>query len=333
MRRVLHRGISEEIKWLLFFYSVPSKPVSNRMKVWRRLAKVGAIQLKGAVYVLPCNEEHYELFQWLVSEIISMKGDAAFVMVEKIETLKHAEIIDLFNQQREKDYRDIEKRLEELERKVSSIRKGAGIQNTKKILEQFNRHLKEFEEVMRIDFFSSKAGKDLKKKIMETGKDIKGVSSIATKEKERMVVTSRTEDYQGKTWVTRKKPFVDRMASAWLVKRFIDKKSAFKFIEENKIEDMCEQDVTFDIRSGEFTHIGDLCTFEVLLKSFSLKDKGLKKIAEIVHELDMKDGQYESPESKGVEEILQGIRKIVKDDREALEKGIEVFEMLYASKT
>ena len=333
MKRVLHRGISEEIRWLLFFYSVPSKPVSNRMKVWRRLLKVGAIPLKGAAYVLPYNEEHYELFQWLVSEVTSMKGDAAFVKIDKIETLNDSEIIDLFNQQRERDYRDVERRLEELERKVSSIRKGAGIQNTKKLLEQFNKHLKEFEEVTRIDFFSSKAGRDFKKKIMDIEKDLKRISGAATKEKERTIVARRIEDYQGRTWVTRKKPFVDRMASAWLVKRFIDKKALFKFIEEKEMENIDKKNILFDIRGGEFTHIGDRCTFEVILKSFAFRDRTLKKIAEIVHELDIKDGQYESPESKGVEEILQGIRKTVKDDSKALEKGIEVFEMLYASKT
>ena len=110
--------------WLLIFYTVPSHPVSNRMKIWRKLARSGAVQLKGAVYILPHNEEHYELCQWLVSEVASMGGDGTFVKVPAVETMTESEIIALFNGQRENDYRDIEKKLEELDRKMSTVRKG-----------------------------------------------------------------------------------------------------------------------------------------------------------------------------------------------------------------
>ncbi len=147
------------------------------------------------------------------------------------------------------------------------------------------------------------------------------------------VVPRHAEDYQGRTWVTRRKPFVDRIASAWLVKRFIDRKAVFKFVEEKKIESIGKGSVLFDIGGGEFTHTGTLCTFETLLGSFSLKDKALKKIAEIVHELDIGDGLHQNPESKGIEEILRGIRKTANEDAEVLKRGMEVFEMLYASKT
>lgn len=319
--------------WLIFFYSVPSRPVSNRMKVWRKLSRAGALQFKGAAYLLPNNGEHYELFQWLVSEVMSMNGEAAFVAADKIETLNDSEIIALFNQQRKSDYLAIENRLDELERKVGSIKKGAGTQNAKKISNDFNKRLKEFEEIRKIDFFSSKAGKDLKKSIGNMEKDIKAFSGAAAMEKERAVVARDIEDYQERRWVTRKRPFVDRMASAWLVKRFIDKNPVFIFIDEDETDTIRKDDVAFDIRGGEFTHAGDLCTFEALLKSFNLKGKWLKKIAEIVHELDIKDGRYANPEAEGIEDILTGIRKTNKNDTESLEKGMAVFEMLYASKT
>lgn len=319
--------------WLIFFYSVPSRPVSNRMKVWRKLSRAGALQFKGAAYLLPNNDEHYELFQWLVSQVISMKGEADFVVADKIETLNNSEIITLFKQQRKRDYLNIESRLEELERKLSSIKKGAGTQNAKNISDDFNKRLREFEEVMKIDFFSSKAGKDLKKSIGDMEKDIKSFSGAAAMEKERAVVARDIEDYQDRRWVTRKRPFVDRMASAWLVKRFIDKNPVFVFIEEDATDTIGKDDVVFDMRGGEFTHTGDLCTFEALIKSFNLKGKWLKKIAEIVHELDIKDGRYANPATEGIEDILTGIRKTSKSDMEALEKGMAVFEMLYASKT
>lgn len=317
--------------WLLFFYSVPSKPVNARMKIWRRLVKAGAIQLKGAVYILPYTDENFELFQWLVSEVTSMKGEAAFVRVENIETMKSSEIVSLFDQQREKDYNIIEKTIEELERKISSIRKG-GAQNNKRLLEQFNRHLKEFEDIRKVDFFESKTGTALKKEIENLQSVIKGLSGTAIKQ--TLAIVSRSiENYQNRTWVTRVKPFVDRMASAWLIKKFIDKKAIFKFMDEKEMASLADRIVTFDVREGEFTHIGDICTFEALIKAFSLRDKTLKRIAEIVHELDIKDEKYKNPEAKGVEEILIGLRKSSKNDTELLDKGMNVFEMLYVSKT
>jgi len=123
---------SEIHGWLLFFYSVPSKPVSNRMKIWRRLTQAGALPFKGAAYILPHSEEHYEFCQWLVSEAVGMGGEAAFVHVEKIETMHDMELIDLFNRQRERDYQDIEKGFEGLERKIQSIKKGSSIHRDRK---------------------------------------------------------------------------------------------------------------------------------------------------------------------------------------------------------
>lgn len=319
-------------KWLLFFYSVPSKPVNARMKIWRKLAKAGAVQFKGAVYILPYDEEHVELCQWLVSEVTEMKGESAFAKVERVETMKDSEIIELFNKQREKDYSEIEKGLDEFERKISSIRKGGGIHDSKKLLEKLSRHLKDFEDITKVDFFKSKAGTALKRKIRTLQGEAKGL--LKSDIKPILTVISRNiRDYQNKIWATREKPFVDRMASAWLIKKFIDKKAGFGFISEQDVENLKKDSIAFDVRGGEFTHAGDMCTFEVLMKTFGLKDKPLKKIAEIVHELDIKDEKYKNPEAKGIEDILRGIRTTAKSDAEILEKGMNVFEMLYASKS
>jgi len=328
---MIHNKNKSRAGWLIFFYSVPSKPVNARMKIWRKLAKAGAVQFKGAVYVLPYNEENLELCQWLVSEVTSMKGEGAFVGVDKIETMNDKEIIELFNYQRKRDYSLIEKKMEELERKTSSVRKGTETQGHKKLLDQFNKSLKEFEAVRKIDFFSSKTGTALKKKIEVLQKEMQSLSKSGERQTQEVILRN-TEDYQGKMWVTRKRPFVDRMASAWLIKKFIDKKAIFRFADENDIGELDRDLVPYDVIGGTFTHIGDMCTFEVLIKSFGLKDKPLKKIAEMVHELDMKDEKYKNPEVKGIEDILMGIRKTVKDDMECLEKGMTVFEMLYASK-
>ena len=320
-------------KWLLFFYTVPSKPVSNRMKIWRKLSQAGAFQLKGAVYILPATDEHVEFLQWLTSEVTSMGGDGVFVRVTQVETVSDADIMELFNQQRDAEYRRIEKQLEDLERRSSSIRKGADGQGIKKVSEQFRKLVKEYGGVKKIDFFFSKTGETLKKRVRALEAEMKTLTGAETKARSSEVPHRRIEDYSGRTWVTRKRPFVDRMASAWLIKRFIDNKAVFRFIDEQDMQALGEDAVTFDIRGGEFTHVGDLCTFEALIKSFRLKAKLLPKIAEIVHELDMKDGKYENPENAGLEEILAGIRKTAGEDADALEKGMALFDMLYASKT
>lgn len=118
------KHISMNRGWLLFFYSIPSKPVASRMKIWRKLTRAGALPFKGAVYILPDNEENLEYFQWLASEVVSMGGEGAFVKVEKVETANNEEIIHSFNEQREREYRRVEKTLEEIERRLAGIKKG-----------------------------------------------------------------------------------------------------------------------------------------------------------------------------------------------------------------
>jgi hypothetical protein len=333
MKIVLKKDAKKDQGWILFFYSVPSKPVSNRMKVWRKLMKAGAIQLKGAVYILPFNDEHYELLQWLVSEIADMKGEGAFTRIEHIDTMKDSEIISLFDQQRSHDYQILDKTLDDLERKLNSIRMGAKARDVKGISEQFVKLLKDFEDVKRIDFFSSKEGEALGKRLKHADADLKDLSSLEKGKDFRVTIIQKSlASYQGKMWVTRKKPFIDRMASAWLVRRFIDKSATFDFIDEKDVDAVGSNSIVFDMRGGEFTHTGDMCTFEVLIKSFGLRDKTLKKMAEIVHDLDMKDKKYKATEAIGLEDILTGIRKTAKNDRDVLEKGMQVFEMLYMSK-
>jgi hypothetical protein len=303
------------------------------MKIWRKLSKAGAAQVKGAVYILPMNEEHYEFFQWLVEEVSSMGGEAAFTRVEAIDSMKDQEIVDLLNGHKEAEYQPISKTIADLEIRVNSIRKGSKSQNLKTLSEQIAKASKSYEEILRTDFFSSRIGAALKSRLNVLKTLTKGLPGALPEAKPAAVPSRRLEDYQGKVWITRKKPFVDRMASAWLIQRFIDKNATFRFVDESELPAAVGKGhVTFDVSEGTFTHLGDLCTFEVLVKAFGLKDKTARKIAEIVHEIDIKDDKYSNAETVGLEEILSGLRKSVKDDTELLEKGMSVFEMLYLSK-
>ncbi len=315
--------------WLLFFYSVPSRPVASRMKIWRRLIQAGALLFRGAVYILPYSDEHYEFYQWLTEEVNEMGGEAAFVYVERIEGVEDREIVELFNRQRERDYLKIEKGLEEIERRLQSIKKGSQTSINKKLQGNLNKIEKEFEGIVKTDFFSSKPSASLRGAIAELKAELERLEKSRSISKPLPLPFRDIKDYQGKTWVTRSRPFVDRMASAWLIKRFIDPGATFKFIQQDRRPSKGTDVIGFDISGGDFSHLGDMCTFEVLIKSFNLSDRRLKRIAAIVHEIDIGDEKVKTPESKGIELLLRSIRKTSRTDEEAITRGMEVFEMLY----
>ncbi len=318
--------------WLLIFYSVPAHPVSGRMKIWRKLARAGAVQLKGAVYILPGSDEHRELFQWIIGEVKSLGGDGSFVRTPGIETLSDLEVRRLFNEQRDIEYRELDKDIDALERSIQGPRKAAGAAPGSSEAAGLVSLRKTFEDIRSRDFFGAPLGK-------ETGKRLQ---ALETELKERgdarpgisaQIGRKAPKAYRKKVWVTRKRPFIDRMASAWLIRRFIDPAASFRFIDEKSAPSLPSGQIAFDMQGGEFTHHGDLCTFEVLVRSFGIKDRAVRKIAEIVHDLDLKDDKYGSSSAGGIEEVLSGIRKTAKDDTVMLEQGMEVFEMLYRSRT
>lgn len=209
--------------------------------------------------------------------------------------------------------------------------------STEAMNEELIRYSKDMDDIKKIDYFPSQLRTDVENKIQSIRQDLKRVTLHGNRETATVRKTSiprmYKKDFEARTWVTRKKPFVDRMASAWLVQKFVDGKAVFQCIDESEKGSIPEGAVMFDTKDGDFTHKGDLCTFEVLVKAFGIKDRAVKKIAELVHELDVKDEKYSSQKARGVEEILAGIRKSSKNDMEILKKGMDVFEMLYTSIT
>ncbi|QWR77936.1 chromate resistance protein ChrB domain-containing protein [Candidatus Magnetomonas plexicatena] len=328
--------LHENRRWLLFFYTVSASPVNNRVKVWRRLAKAGAIQFKNSVYVLPFTEAHYEFFQWLLSEVDSVGGDGGFVVVEKFENIKDNDVIKLFDTVREGDYEKHEKHLDEIDRNFINAKMSSDstcVNSFQKILERLNKLYSEFEEIKKIDFFNLYKTKTIEDRLNELKEAVIFHLNPASSEKTRKIELRKIEDFGGRRWVTRKKPYIDRLSSSWLIRRFIDKDAVIAFEDESKMDLSAASDtIYFDVVGGEFTHIGDDCTFEVLVKSFSIKDAAVKHIAELVHEIDMKDGKYRSVESAGVEKIISGMRKRVKTDEDLVNKATEIFDFLYESK-
>jgi hypothetical protein len=316
--------------WLLFFYTVPAKPVGSRMRIWRKLARIGAVQLKGAVYLLPASEEHREMLQWLVSETSSSGGEAGFALTERIIPFEDGELRELFNEQRAGDYGKIIKEIEEFRRRVASFRKGTKPPRPEILRKQSRKIRSELQEIRKIDFFDSPQGSKLEEGFAEIEQEI--VHLLARKEQPETGagVTLRPEDFQDRTWVTRPSPFVDRLASAWLIRRFIDQGASFLFLPEEEIKARDDL-LSFDVAGGDFTHHQDLCTFEALIERFGLSNPALRRLAEIIHDLDLKDDRYANPATPGVEMVIGGIRDQGRSDQELLEQGMLIFEALYVS--
>jgi hypothetical protein len=324
--------------WLLFFYSIPATPVNNRVKIWRKLLKAGAVQLKGGVYILPYNEERHEALQWMLAELPGLKGEGLLIKTETIEPLQEEEIINLFNEQRLPEYQEVARKMDDFGGRILNLRKGGRDKRSLSLFRQYEKLQTEFETVQRRDFFQSTTGQNMLIQLADLRKQLEELTASGQDQKKsiptRLYSGRRITNFSGLTWLTRKRPFVDRMASAWLIRRFIDPKAAFAFKDEAELKDIAgELEVSYDVRNGDFTHIDDMCTFEVLISQFGLTEKALSVLSGIVHNIDIKDEKFPAPEAHVVELILKGIRSRALPDNEALEQGMAVFEALYLSIT
>lgn len=313
--------------WILMFYSMPSKPERNRLRIYRRLQKEGTLSLKDGVHILPFSDDRYEFFQWLSQEIKTLGGEMNFVTIERIEMIDNGDIIALFQTQAEISYGDIEQRIKNIARELSLIENEISAEQEHTLRQMLKKVVNDFDVLYKIDFFYSSKGKALQKTIQstqsrfESALESTSISSIPT------VTVKNISDFQGRVWQTRTNPFVDRMASAWLIRKYIDSNAEFIFA--NTIDISNSNIVTYDMNEATFTHVGNLCTFEVLLKSFGIQNNALESIAKIIHMLDINDDKFVVPEADGIKLILSAIRSGGFDDNEIIKKSSEIFDYLY----
>jgi len=262
-----------------------------------------------------------------------MQGEAAMVAIAAIDSVPDQEIIALFNQERRNDYQSLGREVEEIARKLNALKKGGHGQAPKAVVGQLDKLRKAWSEVQRIDFFAAPEGAALHDAITRLQRDLEQLGGTPRRG-EPVGAASQKEAarYQGRVWATRPRPFVDRMTTAWLITAFVDPQATFMFVDEAENAFLPAGAVLYGVFGGEFTHCGELCTFEVMVKAFAIKDKAVRQIAEIVHDLDIKDRKYQAPEASGIEEILTGIRKTATHDHDCLERGMKVFALLYAAK-
>jgi hypothetical protein len=313
-----------ETRWLLLIHQIPPKPGYLRVKIWRRLQRLGAVPVKNSVYILPKNDQTHEDFQWVVREIVHSGGDASLCEARFIEGLTDHEVEELFRSAREADYQSISKEAQRIAATISAKRKIDDARKKQLALEVERLH-KRVAEVEAIDFFSAPARETAEQLIFSLETRLQDRSSAVNAARG----TRQVSDLQGLTWVTRKGIHVDRMASAWLIRRFIDPNAKFKFVAAKGYKPETGE-LRFDMFEAEFTHEGDRCTFEVLLDRAGLKDPGLLAISEIVHAIDLKDSKFTREEITGISRLISGIAMAHKEDDKRLERAAAMFDDLYA---
>lgn len=310
-------------RWLLLIHQIPPTPTYFRAKVGRRLQKLGAVAIKNAVYVLPFAEQTIEDLQWVAREIVGDGGEATLCRAAFVEGLRDEQVEALFNAARDADYAEL---AEEARTAAGDLPRRVGRNDERRpaLEAELARLRKRFDEIVALDFFAA-------------GGRVPAEASIASFEKRLRRADGVAEDadadrpsrraYRGRVWVTRKNVHVDRIASAWLVQRFIDTDARFKFVPGQGYR-AAKGEVTFDMFEGEFTHVGDACTFETLVETFEIREAGIRALAEIIHDIDVKDGKFARPEAPGIAAIVAAIAVSCKTDEERLTVGGKTFDML-----
>jgi hypothetical protein len=311
--------VSEGPRWLLLLHQIPRKPDYLRVKVWRRLQKLGAVSIKNAVYALPRSEERNEDLQWVIREIVAGGGEATLVEANLVQGLRDDEVEALFNRARDADYEELSKQIRVVG-KLLPKRGKLKDETRRKITTEIERVERRLEEIVAIDFFHA-SGRETSSSLLEELRQQLSHEPVVEAD-------TKPETFQGRTWVTRKGIHVDRMASAWLIRRFIDRTAKFKWVPPKGYVPR-EGELRFDMYEAEFTHVGNLCTFEVLLQRTGLNDRALQTIAEIVHDIDVKDDKYQRPETAGVASLVAGIALTSGDDDERLARASAALDQLY----
>jgi hypothetical protein len=296
--------------WLLLLYSLPTNRNTERVAVWRRLKKMGAVQIKTSTYLLPDDPAQYEQFQWLAQQIRDYGGDSTLVRAQEIEGLTREKVVSLFNAVRDKEYLALRKALQEF---ISRRRKS----NAELAAVELERFTRQFRELRQIDFFDSARGHEVAMLLRR---------AEGPRRSPKLQILD-PKQYREKTWLTRPRPEIDRVGSAWLISKFIDPKAKFVFAPTVQTVPGA---IPFDMLDAEFSHHGNCCTFETLTKRFAISDKAVGKIGEMIHDADLDDARFQRVECVGIDRVLKGWAKEGLPDEEILRRGFECFDALYA---
>jgi hypothetical protein len=296
-------------RWILFMPTIPAKPASVRVKIWRRLQAIGAVNLRGAVYALPNRDECVELFEWLAKELRSLGGQASLCEGRFVEA-------------RSAEYARVLVAAKALATKLKARRIPAD--RLSAITEQHGKLSQRFAEIVAIDFLDAPGRVAAEELLAAIQRSISRDGTSGSASSLEQVARPR-----GATWVTRTGVHVDRIASAWLIRRFIDPQARFKFVPAKGYVTSAGE-LRFDMFEAEFTHVGDRCTFEVLIERMGLADPALNAIGEIIHDLDLRDHKYGREEAAGVRSAVDGICTIAHDDDQRIAAASAMLDGLHS---
>lgn len=301
-------------EWYVLVHHLPPTPLYLRAKIRNRLVRVGALGLKNSVYVLPAREDCLEDLEWIAEEAVAGGGTAYVCRGEFLAGATADGLVAAFRAQAARALEPIA-----LEATALLARRRNGKESDAAIETAVRRLRKKFDQAAAVDFFGSPAGQEV-------------TAMFRALEPRRSAAAERIDgDFVGRTWVTRRGPKSDRMASGWLIRRFIDPAARFRFIDPAR-EARRAGDVTFDMVGGDFTHEADRCTFETLVAKFKLGgDTALRAIGEIVHDIDLKEDRFGRPDTAGIRVLIDGIVRAVPGDDDRMRRGATLFDDLYAS--
>lgn len=297
-------------RWLLLVHQIPAKPDYLRVKIGRRLARLGAVAIKNSVYVLPNEAEHVEDLQWLLREIAEGGGEGTLVAARLLGGLDDARAEELFRAARDEECGPVLAEARALlDRGLPEDRAAFDV--------ELARLRRRHDEIAGVDFFGSNRRVELDG-VLRALRDLVGPTAKAP--------TGGAMN-RGRTWVTRRGVKVDRMASAWLIRRFIDPDARFKFV-DGKSYTPEPGELRFDMFDAEYTHEGDACTFEVLVRRFGVAEPGIDALSQVIHDIDLKDGRHGRAETAGVALQVDGIAAGTDDDEERIRQASVMFEAL-----
>lgn len=305
-------------KWLILVHQLPPRPSNLRVRVWRRLQQVGAVVLRNSLYVLPATDETREDFNWVREEITACGGQVSVLEAAAVDGYTEGELVQQFRTLRTRDYEEL----------AAEIRSAAGTadkrtRRTPVARERMLRRLRErFNTIQTRDYFAA-AGRAL---VDQALRDLEQAGrAVAAPPVTRL----RVSDFRRRTWVTRPRPGIDRIACAWLIRRFIAPDAKFAFFDPDRT--LRAGQVPFDMPDVEFGHHASDCTFETLMRRFNIADAGVLSLSRVVHDLDLKEARHGMPECAAVSRLVDGLRATYEKDADLLEHGIVLIEALYRS--
>jgi len=307
------------IQWIAFSYMLSAKKKSSvRVALWRRLQRLGAISPVSGVHLLPATDDCIESFQWLAQEVQQADGQGVLMYVDSFDGLSYQAIVELFQAARKSDYAELDESALTI---ISMLEADSSVEAFGKAQDELAKLKRRYAEIVGIDYFNSYEQ-------TTTAAHLDKITHMLFPDTSTFppIPVVNVVDYQGKTWVTRPQPHVDRLASIWLIRRFIDEGSVIRYDTQT---DADEIGFDMNVEEAEFGHNGNLCTFETLIQAFQIEATGIGSMAEIVHQIDLHDERFVHPEAIGIDAILRGWLLENLTDQELESRGLSLFDGIY----